>query len=299
MISVRNARSGDLTAVVAVMNAVDVATLGEPDTTEEDIGSGWEETGFDVETDAFVAEEEGTVVGYAELYRREETVFDLDVYASPDSPEATAAALLEATLERSATRAPEGSVLATWLPVGDTRIRAYASAGFAKVRRFVRMRHEVDGIPPDATAPDGITLRAFDRQADAAAVHGVMLDAFEHHVRPMTPSLQTFTERHLDHPDFDPHLWGVALDGARIVGAISAFDHGDIGFIRHIGVLPAYRGRGIGSALVRRALHTLAKAGQSRVDLGVDVEDDVGAARLYEALGFAVLQQLELLERRR
>lgn len=294
---IRNARRSDLTAVVGVMNAVDVATLGEPDTSEEDVASGWEETGFDVETDAFVAEDD-EVVGYAELYGREEQMFDLDLYVHPHADQDLAAALLDAALERAATRAPTGSVLATWLPVGDARLQAYAAAGFTPARQFVRMRHAADGVPNEPEAPAGITLRTFDRDADAAGVHAVMVDAFAHHVRPMTPSLETFTERHLDHPDFDARFWGVAEDDGTIVGAISAFNHGDIGFIRHIGVPDAYRGRGIGSALVRRAIRLLAEAGQSRVDLGVDVEDDVGAARLYETLGFATVQRLELVERR-
>lgn len=294
---IRTARRGDLTAVVAVMTAVDVATLGEPDTTEEDISSGWEETGFDVETDAFVAEEDGQVVGYAELYGREETVFDLDVYVHPEASQDLARPLLDAALERAATRAPEGSLASTWLPVGDPRLQAYAAAGFAPVRQFVRMRHEVDATPEDAVAPDGITLRAFDPEADAAGVHAVMVAAFAHHVRPMTPSLETFTERHLDHPDFDPRFWVVAEDDGTIVGAITAFNHGDIGFIRHVGVFEDYRGRGIASALIGRSLRNLAEAGQLRVDLGVDVEDDVGAARLYETLGFTIVQRLELVER--
>lgn len=294
---IRNARRDDLHAVVAVMNAVDVATLGQPDTTQSDIARGWDETGFELEADAFVTDEGGQVVGYAELYAREETVFDLDVYVHPDQGDEVGASLLDAALERAATRAAPGSVLATWLPVGDRRLLAYAGVGFTPVRRFVRMRHESDGIGA-AAQPDGIVLRAFDPDADAAAVHAVLVDAFSSHVRPMTPSLDTFTEQHLDHPDFDARYWVVAEDGGEVVGAISAFNHGDIGFIRHVGVRASRRGRGIGAALVLESLRRLAAAGQHRVDLGVDTQDDVGAARLYEGLGFSTIQQLELVERR-
>ena len=298
MTQIRPARREDLSAVVAVMRAVDVATLGEPDTTEEDIASGWDETGFEVEDDAFVAVDEDRVVGYAELYGREDTVFDLDVYVHPDQGGQLEASLLDAGLRRAATRAPAGSVLATWLPVGDRRRQAYEAAGFAPVRQFVRMRHEADdGVVALPNHPEGIALRTFDRDADAAAVHAVMVDAFAQHVRPITPSLDKFTEQHLDHPDFDARHWVVAEDHGQIVGAISAFNHGDIGFIRHIGVRASHRGRGIGSALVGESLRRLAQAGQGRVDLGVDIEDDVGAARLYEKLGFATVQRLELVER--
>ena len=295
---IRPARRDDLTAVVAVMNAVDVATLGEPDTTEADIASGWDESGFDVTADAFVVEEDGTVVGYSELYGRSDTLFDLDVYVHPDHGVEPVVPLLAVGLARAEERAGSGSVVATWLPVGDPRQKAYNDAGFAAVRQFVRMRHEAVEAPPDTVEPAGITVRAFDREADSASVHAVLVESFAHHVRPVTPSLDKFTEQHLDHPDFDPQFWVVAEDAGEVVGALTAFNHGDIGFIPHVGVRTEYRRRGVGSAMVRRALHVLFGAGQPRVDLGVDVDDDVGAARLYEALGFSVLQQLELLERR-
>ncbi len=82
------------------------------------------------------------------------------------------------------------------------------------------------------------------------------------------------------------------------MGAVTAFNHGDIGFIRHVGVRADHRGRGIGGALVLQAVHLLGQAGLKHVDLGVDMEDEVGAARLYETLGFTTLQRLELVERR-
>ena len=297
-LKLRPARLDDLAAVVAVMNAVDVATLGEPDTSEEDISSGWQETGFDLGSDAFVAELAERVVGYAELYERDTKTFDTDVYVEPEADPALAAQLLARVLERASVRAGEGSTLATWLPAGDVRGAVFADAGFAPVRQFVRMRHETDSTPPDVEAPAGVVLRVFNRDADAAGVHTVLAGAFAQHVRPLTQSLDKFTEQHLDHPDFKSSLWVVAEQGNDVVGAITAFNHGDIGFIRHVGVREDCRGRGIGAALVRRALHVLGKDGQLTVDLGVDIEDDVGAAGLYEHLGFRTLQQLQLVEKR-
>lgn len=295
---VRAARKDDLTAVVAVMNAVDVATLGEPDTTEEDIWSGWDESGFDLSADAFVDDKDGSINGYAELYSRSEELFDLDVYIHPDAPDDVGAALLDAALARAAIRAGAGATLATWVPISDRRGRLFAEAGFEPTRQFVRMRFESDQPVDQGPSPEGVTIRTFDPTADAQAVHAVMVAAFSSHVRPMTPSLEKFTEQHLDHPDFDPVYWVVAEADGRTVGALTAFNHGDLGFIRHIGVLDGYRGRGIAGAMIRRTLHVLGAAGQHKVDLGVDLEDDVGAARLYERLGFRTVQQLQLVERR-
>ncbi|MPZ71924.1 MAG: GNAT family N-acetyltransferase [Nitriliruptorales bacterium] len=249
MTSVRNARRGDLASVVAVMNAVDVAALGEPDTTEEDIATGWDESVFDVCSDAFVAEDDDEVIGYGELYPREEQTFDADVYVHPDAADEVAKALLDAVMARAATRGGAGVRLATWVPVGDRSGRAFAAAGFKSVRTFVRMRYSGDGIPAAPDPPAGIVLRPFDQGRDAPLVHEVLVEAFAGHVRPMTPSLERFTEQHLDHPDFRPGLWVLAEHDSHVVGAITVFDHGDIGFIRHVGVRSGHRGRGIGAAV--------------------------------------------------
>lgn len=297
--TLRQAGRDDLTAVVAVMQAVDVATLGEADTTEEDVASGWDESDFDLTADAFVVEDgRGAVVGYAELYDRGEGgIFDTDVYPHPRSETAVGEALLDAVLERAAVRAGSGAKLATWLGEDDFRGALFASRGFTPARRFVRMRHE-HAPPALQHDPPDILLRRFDPPRDAAAVHQVLVAAFAHHARPMTPSLERFTEQHLCHPDFNPEYWIVAELEGRIAGAITGFNHGDVGFIRHVGVLAEHRGKGIATALLLRVLRLLADDGQRRVDLGVDVDDEVGAMRLYERLGFDVLQRLELVERR-
>ena len=286
--------------MVEMMNAVDVATLGEPDTTEEDIGSGWEASGFDLSKDAFVVEgRDDRLSGYAELFDRGEGgIFDADVYAYPLEDAQIVEPLLDAVLGRAAVRAPAGATIATWLPFGDPRTPVFAARGFAPVRQFVRMRHDWDAAIEPFEPPTDFTLRPFDRDRDAPRVHEVLVDAFAHHARPLTSSFERFTEQHLNHPDFDERFWVVAEENGAIIGAVSAFNHGDIGFIRHVGVTAQSRGRGVGGALVRTAVRRLAEAGQVVVDLGVDLDDDVGAARLYEALGFRVLQRLQLLERR-
>lgn len=301
-VNIRPAREGDLSAVVAVMNAVDVATLGEPDTTEADIAAGWAESEFDLSRDALVAEQGDAVVGYAETYDRGEGdgphIVDLDVFVDPASDEKVASALLDAALPHAEAVAGAGGVLATWLPRDDPRAALFAARGFAPSRQFLRMRFDLDG--PIGAVPEvpGIRFAAVRPGEDEAAVHAVLADAFAKHVRPMTPSLDVFVEHHVNHPDFDASLWLLAWDGETAVGAMTLFDHGDLGFIRHVGVRNTHRGRGIAGALILRGLQMLAERNRPHVDLGVDFDDEVGAAALYERLGFRTLQQLELVERR-
>lgn len=296
--ALRPARRDDLSAVVAVMNAFDEATLGEPDTTEADIAAGWEESSFDLERDAVVAQRDGAVVGYGEVYDRGEAGrLEVDVYVVPGLEGEVAPAILDAVMARALEAGGGGVVLWTWLPVEHALGPIFAAEGFRAVREFRRMRALLEDGVPDPPVVEDVELRPVRRGLDEFAVHAVLADAFAAHVRPMTPDYDRFVEQHVDHPEYDPGLWAIAWHEGDPVGAITAFDHGDVGFIRHVGVRRAVRGRGIGAALILRALGLLHARGQTRVDLGVDLEDEVGAARLYTKLGFTTVQRLQLVER--
>ncbi|MCB8932539.1 MAG: GNAT family N-acetyltransferase [Chthonomonadaceae bacterium] len=91
------------------------------------------------------------------------------------------------------------------------------------------------------------------------------------------------------HPDPAAHLeilrgshavW-LAMDGDRCVGFVNALSDG--GFYAHIPlleVLPEYKGRGIGSELLRRMTQTL------EGHYAVDVLCDEDVAAFYESRGF-------------
>jgi ribosomal protein S18 acetylase RimI-like enzyme len=60
------------------------------------------------------------------------------------------------------------------------------------------------------------------------------------------------------------------------------------GYIASIGVLRAYRHRGLGTALLAQSLHALKRAGMEVAELGADPENPTGAMRIYERMGFRV-----------
>ncbi|MCU0720002.1 MAG: GNAT family N-acetyltransferase [Pirellula sp.] len=57
------------------------------------------------------------------------------------------------------------------------------------------------------------------------------------------------------------------------------------GAIQNIGVIPAFRGKGIGRELIRRSLHGFQSQGCRYVTLEVTVHN-LGAIKLYESIGF-------------
>jgi ribosomal protein S18 acetylase RimI-like enzyme len=62
-------------------------------------------------------------------------------------------------------------------------------------------------------------------------------------------------------------------------------ERGAVGAIQNLGVLPTWRGRGLGQALLLLALHGFSRAGLGRGQLEVTASNDA-AVRLYRRLGF-------------
>jgi len=72
---------------------------------------------------------------------------------------------------------------------------------------------------------------------------------------------------------------------------------GERGWVNYLGVLAPYRGRGIGSALLRRSFATFAGRGIMRVLVNVDSENATGATALYERVGMRVAKRWDMWER--
>jgi ribosomal protein S18 acetylase RimI-like enzyme len=77
----------------------------------------------------------------------------------------------------------------------------------------------------------------------------------------------------------------VATEGDQIAGAMLASMTRERGWIGDLAVRDAWRRRGIGEALLRRAFGMFAERGVSTVGLSVDRDNATGATRLYERVG--------------
>jgi ribosomal protein S18 acetylase RimI-like enzyme len=79
--------------------------------------------------------------------------------------------------------------------------------------------------------------------------------------------------------------WLLACEEGYVGAVQGVMDRGPIGAIQNVGVLPAFRGQGLGKALVRRALAGFFQAGLQRAYLEVTAQNE-GAVRLYRSVGF-------------
>ena len=106
-------------------------------------------------------------------------------------------------------------------------------------------------------------MQAFERPADVASAH-------------IAAGLAE-TRRH----------FVIAGIGAEAVGMVRRGSWAGVGDITALGVVPAWRGRGIGRALLLDAIHHLFDMGLERVDLEVET-GNAPALRLYESTGFSI-----------
>ena len=307
---IRPATRGDLPEIVDLLNACDVAEVGEPDSTLEDLENDWAMDGFDPSRDAWVAEGPGGLLGYAyagDQFRTGELEADLWVHPEHYEPELRGR-LLGLAERRAAALAVERGYEAPTLDVycvaaSRAKRDLLRKHGYELKRTVYRMSMDLGEYVPEAEAaeaPEGLEIRTFRPGVDEHVMFETMHDAFVDHFRRSDEPFEAWKARLLGHPNFLPELWWLAWDDAagEAAGGVIAYDHGDLGWIQGLGVRRPWRRRGLGTALLAHALTAFKARGQSRVDLSVDAEGATRPLRLYERAGLQASEAYELYSRR-
>ncbi len=145
--------------------------------------------------------------------------------------------------------------------------------------------------------PSASRSRASSHARTSEAVHAIVEAAFADDPGENTEPFEQWAAEHATGPAYDPTLWLLARDGGVPVGALTGSAGDDVGWVDYLAVLGSHRGRGIGSALLRRAFATFADRGLPRVRLNVDAENVTGATAVYERVGMRVVNRWDLWER--
>jgi ribosomal protein S18 acetylase RimI-like enzyme len=302
---IRPATRGDAPEIVDLLNACDVVEVGEPDSTLDDLENDWSMEGFDPGRDAWVAESSGgELVGYAyagDQFRTGE--LEADLWVHPDHHEPELRGRLLGLAERRAARLavergyPDPSLDVFCITANRAKRDLLRRHGYALKRTVFRMTADLAAGVQELPVPGGLEIRPFQLEADERPMYETMNEAFEDHFRQSEEPFEAWRARLLGHGDFDPGLWWLAWDGDEAVGALVAYDHGDLGWIKGLGVRRAWRRRGLGGALLAHALAEFFRRGQLRVDLGVDAEGETRPLRLYELAGMRASSAYELYAR--
>ncbi|HET7761048.1 MAG TPA: GNAT family N-acetyltransferase [Phycicoccus sp.] len=153
--------------------------------------------------------------------------------------------------------------------------------GRGLVRTFAEhvMHHSLDDVPV-VRRPRG--LKSLPWSEDTAPLfHRAYRASFaERPGFPDTP-LEAWVDGLASEPGFHPELSRVLLDhDGRVAGFVTLSDN----WIDQVGVVPAWRGQGLGAHLVVRSLRALRKTGCGEAWLAVNVDNP--AHELYLRLGF-------------
>jgi mycothiol synthase len=275
------------------MIACDVADTGQPDSTLEDLMADWALPRFDRSRDAWiVTTADQSIVGYAWGWDRVPHLdIQADLYVRPDLRDRGIEPVLLDLLEERA-REHTGAVSAGaevmlnifTMPASNVA-SLLESRRYAKTRTFLRMTIDLGRGYPAPFTPAGIDIRAFRKGEDERALHGVVEESFADHFRFAPEPHDEWVARREGHPEFDPSLWLLAREGETVVGGSLSYQFGDLGWVRELGVREAWRGRGIGKALLLATFQAFHSRGQRRVSLGVDAANPSGATRLYLGVG--------------
>lgn len=296
----------DVPAILELVHACDIASVGEPDYTADEVREALTEPHTDMSRDCWVALDAGErIIGWSYPHNATGGNRDfVDVYAWPETGLPVMRPLLAMMMERMAERAVElghkpYEVRAGAVPTETAYIEALTEAGFTFLKQHARMQMPLAGVSPEVPEPPaGVTVRPLrpDDEADMRAFHGVIEQAFRD-TDHLSVDYPTWRAQLANESEIVWAEWFVAEVDDTVVGALQSSggdDGNDEGWVKRLAVLKAYRKRGVGEALLRRAFATYVSRGRVKAGLGVDMENPTEAMRLYLSVGMTPLYRADV-----
>ena len=284
---VRPPSESDATSVLKVIVARDVADLGVPDFTLDDLQADWATPGLALEHDVRVADAGGEIRGYAILLGD-----DAVVIVDPGAEGQGTGTLLRRWAEARASERGTAVLRQFAYGANDGARRHLREAGYAPAQHYFRLRADLGQAPGPADVP----LRPFEA-ADAEAVHRLIEDAFteiDGHT-PMT--LEEWHAKGVAKAGHDPSLWLLAEDDDGLVGAaLGERWESATGYVAELAVAARARGRGLGRALLLGLFAAFRRAGLTHAELSVHGRNR-GALALYESVGMRSTWEAERWEK--
>jgi len=298
----KSVASHDFEAVLALITAQNVQGYGEAFVTANTLRAAW--VTLDLAQDAWVAVAPGgALAGYADLRSDEPGRFDAALYLAPGAGYVKAG---EQLLQQAEWRAvarhgnPVGCALYGRASAATPHVlQSFHRAGYVTRLSFLMMERSLDSPLEPAVWPGQTTVGLFVREQDEQAVYNAdeeaALDKGYH--TPLT--FEQWAERmNLNAASFDPGLWFVARVGGEVVGvALNYVTDAGVAWVDHLSVRRAWRGQGLGRALLLYSFAEFQRRGIDCVRLSVDSESLTNAPRLYERVGMLTTQEYHILKK--
>jgi ribosomal protein S18 acetylase RimI-like enzyme len=170
--------------------------------------------------------------------------------------------------------------------------------GFDGVTQLTYLRHDLKPLPPLPLSR--LRLRFCNYQhADTLQFHDTLLGTYEESLDcPEVNGVRTIEEiiaGHKAQGRHDPSQWYLALEGTRPLGVVLTAHFPDLHAwdVSYVGVVRNARRRGVGRALMYKALDEARAAHALQLTLTVDRRNSP-ACQLYRALGFHQYDQRDV-----
>jgi mycothiol synthase len=313
----RPAEIGDVDRAVEMMNARSQKFYGENQITREDVEAWWKSPRLDPKKDLQVVfDPRGDVAGIASVGNPGEPYAEIGCAGVTHPNYEGLGELWDWMHAWGLERARELVSLAA----KDTRVAAVSNiamkdaarraalerAGFAMVRVANHMRIELSSPIPAASWPAAVSVRTVNVERDLRGIVALYLETWRDHwgfvEPPFEVALEDFREAVTNEGQrFDSTLWFLAVDGDEIVGISLCNSHiaddSTRGYVRALGVRPAWRQRGVALALLHHTFAEFRRREYAAVDLDMDSENLTGALRVYERAGMRAVRQSVFYEK--
>ena len=172
------------------------------------------------------------------------------------------------------------------------RIALFEQHGLKAMRYSYTMRRDWTKPILEKALPENVRLEQWSPALDLPLMRAFN-EAFHEHWGLPQMNEELWCQFFTGGPHFRGDLSMIAMAGDAMVGFCVNWVNADIqeGYIQAIGVIPGWRGRGLASALMARALTNFRNEKLMRAALDVDTQNPTGALRLYEKHGFETIKQ--------
>lgn len=285
----------DAPAVHALITAREIADHGEPDETLDDVLAEWKD--LNLAEDAWLVYASGDeLVGYAAVFEEKEGCILLwytHPYHQDLDLEPRLVALCEGrALEKLAGKSnQQGSRL--WMFVSDANPQdraAVESAGYQPYKYYFRMQANSQDEPSQPSWPPDTSIRTMKTGLDDRAVYDFIYTAFDWAGRGAPPSFEWWQGYMMRADHFVPELWFLLEYQDEIVAAALCYAYPENGWVRQLAVLPDWRRKGIGSAMLQHVFGVFYHRGQPKVSLVVD-STNPKAQNFYKNAGMYLERQ--------
>jgi mycothiol synthase len=260
-----------------VVLARDVADIGYPDFTLDDVHADWATPGLELERDGWVVCDGGGEIVASALLLGDDALVHVHPDACGRGLGSTLRELVEARGRERGT-----AVLRQFVPVGNEQAAALLlGAGYWPVQHYLRLRIAL----ADAAPPPEHAVRPFERDQDELEVHGLVQAALSEVEGYVAEPLEVWRRQRIEKKGWDPALWLLLEDEDGLAGAaLGERWENDLGYVAQLAVAPRARGRGHGRTLLLALFDAFRQSGLRHAELSVH-GDNRGAARLYESVG--------------